>query len=121
MNGEQTGFVVRQPDPDDRLLGPDLASGLAGGEPDADVGGLPAVHRAGGESPKLRIAVGNCPARGVDGKSITNAASTTGCGPRRREYVEAKERGKASATPPAATVHAEKVEKVEVQPERPRA
>jgi uncharacterized metal-binding protein len=55
------------------------------------------------------------------GKSITNAASGYGVRTTAREYVEAKERGKASATPPAATVHAEKVEKVEVQPERPRA
>jgi hypothetical protein len=55
------------------------------------------------------------------GKSAITAFSRYGKSTTAVPYVEAKERGKASATPQPATVHAEKVETVEVTAERPRA
>jgi hypothetical protein len=54
----------------------------------------------------------------LTGKSVVTAASRYGKSKQSEKAIEAKERGKASATP---TVHADKVEKMEVTPPKEHA
>jgi hypothetical protein len=79
------------------------------------LGGLHAVREGkGNEALTIGLQVTIAVLGGLFAASGVGAVNTHTIRTTAREFKEAEQRGKASATPPAATVHAEKVEKVEV-------